>query len=386
MRRSPWVVLLLAVGSALLLPGCAVATSSSALRPLALAAPTAPPEEPLPVPVVTLEGSGSQIGRKHGRELCEQIQTLEEKYLNRRLGDQSKRMIAYTAASLFATKIAPQHMQEISGIAETSGLEQRTVLLAQCFLDLTNSVACSTIALPASAAPDGVARMGRNLDFPSLGVADKLSVVMIYKPIDAYEFVAVGWPGLVGVLSGMNEHGLTLANMEVNRAPRFPSAMPYPLLYRTILEKCRTVDEAIALLQNTPRQSANNLMLMDAAGNRAVVEIKPESIAVRRGVEDQPLISTNHQRGQDQTTPGRCWRYDSLHAAATASFGQVDVAKIESMLNDAQQKNFTIQSMVFEPSRRVVYLAFGTNAASTKFYRFDLNRHFTSALPVAMEH
>jgi hypothetical protein len=53
------------------------------------------------------------------------------------------------------------------------------------------------------------------------------------------------------------------------------------------------------------------------------------------------------------------------------------------MLKDAQQKNFTIQSMVFEPSRRVVYLAFGNNAASTKFYRFDLNQHFTSGKPVA---
>jgi hypothetical protein len=46
--------------------------------------------------------------------------------------------------------------------------------------------------------------------------------------------------------------------------------------------------------------------------------------------------------------------------------------------------------MVFEPSRRVVYLAFGNNAASGKFYRFDLNRHFTSgrsaAAPVAISH
>jgi predicted choloylglycine hydrolase len=359
--------------------GCAVATPRP-LRTIAQA-PTAPPvvpDEPLPVPVVTLQGSGSTIGETHGRELRVQIQTLESQYLNKRLGDdEARRMLAYAAASMFATKISSSHMQEITGLANTSGLEPRTILLAQCFLDLTNSIACSTIALPASAAPDGVARLGRNLDFPSLNVADKLSVVMIYKPADAYQFVAIGWPGLVGVLSGMNEHGLTLANMEVNRSPRFPSAMPYPLLYRTILEKCRTVDEAIALLESTPRQTANNLMLMDATGKRAVVEIKPEAIAVRHGIENEALISTNHQRDQDSATAGRCRRYDFLRAASAESFGQIDVEKIESMLKTAQQKNFTIQSMVFEPSRRVVYLAFGNNAASTRFYRFDLKRHFT---------
>ena len=64
----------------------------------------------------------------------------------------------------------------------------------------------------------------------------------------------------------MNEYGLCLANMEVDRQMRPPMAMPYTLLYRTVLEQCRTVDEAIDLLKRTPRQSANNLMLMDARG------------------------------------------------------------------------------------------------------------------------
>jgi predicted choloylglycine hydrolase len=118
---------------------------------------------------------------------------------------------------------------------------------------------------------------------------------------------------MIGVLSGMNEHGLTLANMEVDRGLRLPSAMPYTLLYRTILERCRTVDEAIALLRATPRQTANNLMLMDASGDRAVVEITPDDVTVRRASNSQALISTNHQRGEDLDEHGRCDRYDCLH-------------------------------------------------------------------------
>jgi hypothetical protein len=74
--------------------------------------------------------------------------------------------------------------------------------------------------------------------------------------------------------------------------------MPYPFLYRTILEECRTVDEAVELLRSAGRQSANNLMLMDAGGARALVEIAPDGIVVRRASDDAP-------RGGVATLPRR---------------------------------------------------------------------------------
>jgi predicted choloylglycine hydrolase len=152
--------------------------------------------------------------------------------------------------------------------------------------------------------------------------------------------------------------------------------MPYTMLYRTVLEQCRTVDEAIDLLNRTPRQTANNIMLMDAAGNRAVCELSPEKVVVRRGTADQALISTNHQRGQDCDTTGECRRYDFLRARSHDEFGQIDVKQIQSMLAGATQGKMSLQSMVFEPSRRVIYLATGTNAPTRKFYRVDLTSHF----------
>jgi hypothetical protein len=155
--------------------------------------------------------------------------------------------------------------------------------------------------------------------------------------------------------------------------------MPYTLLYRTVLEQCRTVDEAIALLRATPRQSANNLMLMDAAGNRAVAEITPQGVVVRRGLPQTPLISTNHQRGQDQATAGYCWRYDALHAASTTEFGHIDAPALEQMLGQVVQGrdgDMTLQSMIFEPANRVLYLAAGADAPTQPYQRIDLNPYF----------
>lgn len=330
-------------------------------------------------PLVELSGSPQELGSEHAKALEQQIHTLHHKYLDVYIGSGARRFIALGAAKLFEPYFLPEHLSEVDALANAESMDEREAVLAQCFLDLSPIAACSTITLPASAAPDHIARFGRDLDFPSLNIADKFSTVFIYRPQGRYHFAAVGWPGMIGVLSGMNEHGLALANMEVSRGPRVPGAMPYTLLYRMVLERCKTVAEAIDLVQKTARQSANNLMLMDASGDRAVLEITPEAVVVRRASDSSPLISTNHQRGEDCDTTGRCWRYDKLHSEGNASFGHIGVSQLESMLAHASPGKPTLQSMIFEPSEGVIYLSTGANAAHGTFARLNLKQYFSPA-------
>jgi predicted choloylglycine hydrolase len=279
---------------------------------------------------------------------------------------------------VFRDKIAPEHLAEIQSLAAAAKIDESDALLMNCFLDLMPMTACSSMTLPADASPDHVARVARNLDFPTFGVADKASIVLVYHPTDGrYGFVSVSWPGLIGALSAMNEHGLALANMEVTRPAGIPTAMPYALLYRTVVERCKTVDEAIDLLKKTPRQTPNNLMLMDASGDRAVLELTPGTVVVRRADAHTALISTNHQRGEDLDTPGKCDRFDYLHDTAKADFGKLDIDHLQAMLQHVQQPEMTIQSMVFEPTNRVIYLSTGMNAAQGKFTKIELKRYFS---------
>lgn len=330
----------------------------------------------LPVPLVTLAGTGAEMGTAHGRALGRTIAELHEQYLKKFLRTDDQLALAANAAKSFEVKLVPGHREEVAALAAAADLPETQVMLGQCFLDLVPMTACSTVALPAGASVDGVARFGRNLDFPSLGIADKYSTLFVQKPAGKNAFASVGWPGLIGVLSGMNEHGLTLANMEVTRLPRVPTAMPYMLLYRRVLEECKTVDDAIALLRKTPKQTANNLMLMDASGGRAVVELTPYSVTVRRAGDGQPLVSTNHQRGAtDLDTPGRCRRFDYLRQTSADRFGTIDERAVEDMLAHVGAR-MTLQSMVFEPTNRVVYLSTGTSAAKGTFTRIDLKPMF----------
>ena len=349
---------------------------SSCARGPAVVKRQAPAPQPFPVRIVELNGTATELGQSYGKQLSKPIHYLFDHYLKPYFTSEMQRFLALTAASGFETKLSPEHREEVKALAKQTELDEREMMLAQCFLDLSPMTACSTITLPAEASPDHVARFGRNLDFASMNVADKQTVIMIYRPAGRYQFAAVSWPGLIGVLSGMNEYGLTLANMEVDRSAGLPVAMPYTLLYRTVLERCRTVNEAIHLLETTPRQTANNLMLMDAAGDRAVVEITPEAIVVRRGKEGSSLISTNHQRAQDMDSTGRCWRYDYLHKSSGETFGKLDVKGVESMLGHVAQGESTLQSMVFEPANRVLYLAVGKNAPTRGYSRLDLKPYF----------
>lgn len=336
------------------------------------------PEPTAGVRIIQLSGTPAQIGAEHGRQLREQIHYLQDHYLKAWFTDPNIYRKALMGAFLFRAQLLTEHSAELGALAEAAGIDPGDAMLGQCFLDLDGMVTCSTITLPADASPDGVARFGRNLDFPSLDIADKYTVLFIVRPQGRYAFAAVSWPGLLGVLSGMNEHGLTLCNMEVTRPRRMPAAMPYTLLYRTILEQCRTVDEAIALLEKTPRQTANNLMLMDAHGNRAVVEIQPGKIAVRRGPDHKALMCTNHQRGQDADKPGVCNRYDSLHDRSAELFGKIDAPAIEKMLGAVAQGRMTLQSMVFEPANRVIYLATGAEAPRHGYQKVDLRPYFAN--------
>jgi hypothetical protein len=366
---------LILVGLGVVLPALAQTKPAVSTPPATIAASAKSPDSN-PVRIIEMRGNGTDLGQAHGMALGPAIHALDDHYLGQMLPDPLSRSLADMAAMTFESKLRPEHLQEIRALAAATHMNEGEVMLANCFLDLLPMVACSTMTLPADAAPDHIARFARNLDFDSLDIADKNSVVLVYHPTDRYAFATIGWPGMIGALSGMNEFGLALCNMEVSRPMGIPRAMPYALLYRSVLEHCKNVDEAIAFLQTTPRQTANNLMLMDAAGNRAVVELTPEQVTVRRGQAGTALISTNHQRGQDTDTPGRCDRYDYLNATAHQLYGKIGQPQLITMLERVQQEGLTMQSMIFEPANRVIYLATGSRAPERKFVKLDFKLYF----------
>ncbi len=55
---------------------------------------------------------------------------------------------------------------------------------------------------------------------------------------------------------------------------------------------------------------------------------------------------------------------------------QLAIEKMLERVVQGKQGEMTLQSMVFEPANRVIYLATGSDAPSGRFDRIDLKRYF----------
>jgi predicted choloylglycine hydrolase len=201
---------------------------------------------------------------------------------------------------------------------------------------------------------------GRNLDYPTLGQLHQYSLVTIYRPKGKKAFASIGFPGLIGCLSGINREGLALAVHEVHtsrdNSPRLNTkGIPYTMCFRRVLEECRNVSEAEKLLRSLPRTTFLNLAVCDQQGG-VIFEITPKNLVVRKG-ENGLTPCTNHFRTQTLSTGVKCWRYPLLVEAFIRD--KLDRNDVTARLHAVNQGGATLQTMVFAPKELKLYLAIG---------------------------
>jgi predicted choloylglycine hydrolase len=252
------------------------------------------------------------------------------------------------------------YRKELEVAAKAAGINRDLLVLGNTMFDIKKMAGCSTLIINPERSATGAPLLGRNLDFPTLGYLHKYSLVIVCRPKGKHAFAAVSFPGLIGVLSGMNDAGLALATLEVystrDGSANFNSkGVPYALCYRKILEECTTVAQAEKLLRSMKRTTLMNLAVCDKKGG-AVFEITPKSVVVRRP-EKGICPCTNHFRTRGLATNMRCERYAALEKCAEMK--KVDLATIAKKLDAANQDKMTLQTMIFEPGSLTLHLAIG---------------------------
>ena len=328
--------------------------------------------------VLHLAGTPADMGRQQGALLGPQFAVLREHYLKRFVGTGVQGEAAKLAAMGFREHIPRDYLAELQGLAAASGQAYVDVLVANTFLDSSRVEFCSVAIALKSATRDGRLLFARNNDFVTFGVAHKATLLTVYHHAGRgrQSFVAIGWPGLIGVLTGMNESGLCAATLVSLTEKGVHPGMPYTLMYRQVLEQCRTPQEALALVRRTRRTSANNLALAAPGHEPLVVEFSHDKVAARRPLRDV-LLCTNHFRLPVHTpTPQPLYdRFPTLERLSREQHGKIDVAVLKRMLQACEIRQWTLQSMVFEPAERRVHLSAGTlPAASGDYVVLDFGR------------
>jgi hypothetical protein len=319
------------------------------------------------LPVLRVAGTPEEIGEQIGKLTAQPLTRLMEypKHLVKALGISVALPVLVAVGNSMTPQFPPDHLKELNALAKSCGLDRDLGILGNTLPDLAKIGGCSTLYVGAERSTTGAPLLGRNLDYFTGGILQDYSLVIVYQPRGKHAFVSIGFPGLVGCLSGMNDAGLTLATLEVNSArdgaPHFDGrGVPYTLALRRVLEECTTVAQAEQLLRSLRRTTMNNLAICDLKDG-AVFEMTPKSLVVRRSVAGL-CACTNHFRTQELATATRCRRYDVLDQCRQLPL--VSLAELAKKLDAANQGEGTLQTMIFEPTARRLHLAIGRPPSS----------------------
>lgn len=187
---------------------------------------------------------------------------------------------------------------------------------------------CSSFGLGPERTTDGHTLLARAFDFEAGDVYDTDKAVYFVDEPGTIPFASVAWPGLVGVLSGMNREGVTLV-VHGGRA-RQPRAEGEPVVFtlRDVLEHATDTESAVAILSSQNVMVSHMVFVADAKGSFAVVERAPGEAAFVRKLQDPSRVAlTNHFEGPLSADP----KNQAIRQHTTTLARR---AKLDEMLND----------------------------------------------------
>jgi hypothetical protein len=186
---------------------------------------------------------------------------------------------------------------EIKAWADAIGVSAGTATMLNCLYELShlpNPFGCTA----GIRWLDGCGMVHvRTLDWPIDGMGEATRVFRFRR--GEREFVSVGVPGQVGVLSGMLPGAYSVT---INWAP--PAAFPTfdfgpTFLLRDVLETCDTYATAVEMLERTPLSTSAFFTVCGVEqGQACVVERTQHSAAIRR-IASPALVQANHHIAAD---------------------------------------------------------------------------------------
>jgi hypothetical protein len=232
--------------------------------------------------------------------------------------------------------------------------------------------ACSAFAVWDDFAPDGPI-VGRNMDFfvhPVL--LENHLLIVNARTARTKAFVSLSWPGMIGVLTGMNEEGVVAFLLDA--APKLETDkkgfVARTLAARTIVERANPLipaGHAHEMLKDAPTRWGGCLFVAgphagSAHGSVGVLERDARGTTLRDSagetvLEGMPAFAcTNHFRVRADPVP--CTRYQTIADRLTSRYFEAGVLTPDdalAILTEARQR-ITLQSMVANLKTREIRL------------------------------
>ncbi len=156
-------------------------------------------------------------------------------------------------------------------------------------------VGCSSFAAWGEQTADGKLLIGRNFDFYAGDEFAQNKIIAFVRPNEGYNFMSVTWGGFIGVLSGMNDQGLTVTINAGKSSIPFVAKTPISILTREILQYASNIEEAIAIAKKRKVFVSESIFIGSAKDKKAaVIEVSPKKFGVYEVPNSNQLICSNH--------------------------------------------------------------------------------------------
>ena len=262
-----------------------------------------------------VEGSPFEIGMQTGRLTHELFKKQEHAFLSKvdeLVPSKTKQFFLRKILAWYNRKmylhITEEYKVEIYGLSKYASTDYNHIAsnylrvlylhgahdIGHAFQDLA-LVGCTSFAAWGGGTEDGSLIIGRNFDFYAGDDFAKDKIIAFVSPTEGHKFMSVTWGGMIGVVSGMNEHGLTVTiNAGKSKIPLIAKT-PISILTREILQYASTIDEAIAIAKKRQVFVSESIFVGSAKDKKAVtIEVSPNNFGVYEAPNSNQLICSNH--------------------------------------------------------------------------------------------
>ncbi len=328
--------------------------------------------------VLQLEGDHSEIGLQHGASLREEVHLIRSKfigYLSRKKWPVFGRIL-YWFLMVFAktmNRYIPDALRkEILWVAKGANVPYCFILLLNVLDDLLNLFSCSSFAIT----KDGHTICGRNLDYDIFtDLMTHLNTAFVYKPKEGYPFLSLAWPGYVGCVTGMNANGLVLTSHASYASNKSRKGIPTGLLYRHALQHALSINDVERAITSSPRTIGNNVLLVSDI-EAFVLELSAKNWK-KRVSEEGVITVTNHyqtpimksiqapfvSKPSGSSLPDDFFSYNHSglrdkqlrESCRKEPFGVNEA--IEALRSEWVANEATVQSVIFLPSEKILWVA-----------------------------
>jgi len=260
---------------------------------------------------------------------------------------------------------------------------------------------CTTLSVWDEAAADSSLLLARNFDFFVGDEFAEQKVAYFIKPMEGHPYFSYSWPGLMGVVSGMNLEGLAVV---LNAGPpSLPGASktPVSILAREILQYASNISEAVAIAKKNDIFVSESFMISSANDAKSIlIEKSPDTTVVVEAKNDL-LLCTNHFQSpvfsqmksniDFQKSSSTKRRYQRLQNLISDTL-QLEPENAVSILRDwgtpsdravgignEESINFMMahHSIIFQPNSKDLWVSVG-NSQMHKFVQYNLDQIFNT--------